>query len=223
MLGSNRQLVPKSVWQEKAGFVQEKARKTQQRIEEGFLPPQTALPESEGAIPANDGAEGQERAQHASESGSSQQLEQESDETTERHEANSNEPEANQHVRRSNRERRPPARAADYIPHENIAFEALLEPENVRESEFDEIDPIVAMKATSDPDTMYLWQAMKEPDFDKFKKAMEDEIADHIRLGNRKIVLQTDVPDGCAILQAVWSMKCKRALPRGKYTNTKHG
>ena len=73
-------------------------------------------------------------------------------------------------------------RAADYVPHENIAFEASLEPESVIESEFEELDPIVAMKATSDPDTMYLWQAMKEPDFDKFKKAMEDKIADHICL-----------------------------------------
>ena len=43
----------------------------------------------------------------------------------------------------------------------------------------DEIqDPILAYKATSDPDTMYLHQALKEPDKKQFIEAMEKEVED---------------------------------------------
>ena len=36
-------------------------------------------------------------------------------------------------------------------------------------------DPLHILKATTDPDTMYLHQAMKEPDAEEFKKAMQKE------------------------------------------------
>jgi hypothetical protein len=37
---------------------------------------------------------------------------------------------------------------------------------------------LVAYKATSDPDTMYLHEAMKEPDADNFVRAMLKEVMD---------------------------------------------
>ena len=41
-------------------------------------------------------------------------------------------------------------------------------------------DPILAMKAQSDPDMMYHRQAMKQSDHQLFKKAMEKEIQDQM-------------------------------------------
>jgi hypothetical protein len=211
-MGNNRDLIPKSEWQVKAGFKQDKARKTQRRIEEGFLPPATAATTNEGVptiqeeceepsaganLPQEPAIETQQERDRESETPRQQEeaeVQQESD------------------VRRSRRARRPPVRAADYVPHDHIAFEAIAEPEGVIDSEWDELHPLLSMKATSDPDTMYLWEAMKQPDFEQFKKAMENEIADHVRLGNWEIVLCTEVPEGCAILPAVWSMKRKRRI-----------
>ncbi len=101
---------------------------------------------------------------------------------------------------------RPPMRYADYISHEHIAFETLhmRNEENVAED-----DPIVAMKATSDPDTLYLWEAMKEPDFDKFQEAMQKEIDGHMERGNWKLRIRSSLPPNATVLPAVWAMKCK--------------
>jgi hypothetical protein len=51
---------------------------------------------------------------------------------------------------------------------------------------FDEgpCDHLLAMKAVSDPDTMYLHQAMKENDWPKFKEAMQKEVNDHSKSKN---------------------------------------
>jgi hypothetical protein len=43
---------------------------------------------------------------------------------------------------------------------------------------------LLAMRATSDPDTMYLHQAMKEDDWPKFKEAMQKEVDDHSKSKN---------------------------------------
>jgi hypothetical protein len=40
--------------------------------------------------------------------------------------------------------------------------------------------------ASTDPDTMYYQQAMKEPDREKFQAAMEKECSAHYREGNYK-------------------------------------
>jgi hypothetical protein len=114
---------------------------------------------------------------------------------------------APQPLRRSGRERRQPARFADYVPHQQIAFEALMEPSPDR-------DPVEleAMLASSDPDVMYLWQAMKEPDWPQFKAAMQKEIQDHTENENWEIVRCSDIPRNTPILPTVWSMKRKRRI-----------
>ncbi len=80
-------------------------------------------------------------------------------------------------LRRSQRARKQPVKFKDYIPHEQVAFESLFQ--------FTEEPPqkVQAMKAIHDPDTLYLWEAMKESDADKFLEAMQQEVDDHT---NRK-------------------------------------
>ncbi len=116
--------------------------------------------------------------------------------------------EPNPNVRRSGRQRRPPAYLQDYINPDQIAFNVLLDMELTKEK-FDAHHPLQAFKMISDPDTMYLWQAMREPDHEQFKATMEEEILNHMNNHHWEIVLKKDIPKGTLILPAVWSMKCK--------------
>jgi hypothetical protein len=72
-------------------------------------------------------------------------------------------------------------------------------------------DPI-AFAATSNPDTMYLHQALRAPDRDEFIEAMKQEIKDHESLHHWELVPKSEVPKGTIILPAVWSMKRKRRI-----------
>jgi hypothetical protein len=49
---------------------------------------------------------------------------------------------------------------------------------------------LLAYKAKADPDTIYLHQALKEPDREKFIKAMEKEIAQQVQRGSRVLHYQ---------------------------------
>ena len=71
---------------------------------------------------------------------------------------------------------------------------------------------ILAYKATSDPDTMYLHQAMKQPDRKHFLKAMSNEMTDQMDNGNFTIMERSEAPKGKSILPAVWQMKRKRNI-----------
>ena len=69
-------------------------------------------------------------------------------------------------------------------------------------------DPI-AYSASSDPDTMYMDQAMKQLDRKQFITAMVDEVAAHTNNGHWKLLLKSEVPTGIKILPLVWAMKQK--------------
>jgi hypothetical protein len=75
-----------------------------------------------------------------------------------------------------------------------------------------EDDPLKIFKATSDPDTMYHHEAMKEPDAEKFKQAMQKEWDDQLNNGNFTIHHRSKVSEGATILPAVWQMKRKRDI-----------
>ncbi|CAJ1959006.1 unnamed protein product [Cylindrotheca closterium] len=75
-----------------------------------------------------------------------------------------------------------------------------------------EQDPLSIYKATSDPDTMYMHEAMREKDAHEFKKAMKKEWEDQINNGNFSVVHRSQVPEGGTILPAVWQMKRKRDI-----------
>ena len=75
-----------------------------------------------------------------------------------------------------------------------------------------EQDPLTVFKATSDPDTMYMHEAMKEKDAKEFRKAMQKEWDDQFNNGNFTIVHRSEVPEGATVLPAVWQMKRKRDI-----------
>ena len=77
---------------------------------------------------------------------------------------------------------------------------------------FPEQDPLQAFKAMADPDTMYMHEAMKQHDADHFRKAMEKEWNDQMNNGNFTIIDRIKVPEGAAVLPAVWQMKRKRDI-----------
>jgi len=67
----------------------------------------------------------------------------------------------------------------------------------------------LAYVASKDPDTMYLHQAMKEPNKDKFLAAMVEEMDAQLKGGNFSMILRSKVPKGTTILPAIWQMKRK--------------
>jgi hypothetical protein len=77
-------------------------------------------------------------------------------------------------------------------------------------------DPLQAYKATTDPDTMYLHEAMKAPDRKEFVKAMEKEWKDQLSNGNFSVIKRSEVPADKPILPAVWQMKRKRDIKSGR-------
>jgi hypothetical protein len=77
-------------------------------------------------------------------------------------------------------------------------------------------DPLLAYKASADPDTMYMHQAVKEPDRDNFIAAMQKEVRDQSDNGNFSIIKRTDIPKGATTLPTVWQMRRKRDIKTRK-------
>jgi hypothetical protein len=73
-------------------------------------------------------------------------------------------------------------------------------------------NPLLAYKASADPDTMYVHEAMKEPDKKEFIKAMQKEVSDQSNNKNFSIIHRSEVPEGATILPTVWQMKRKRDI-----------
>ena len=81
-------------------------------------------------------------------------------------------------------------------------------------------DPI-SFVATSNKDTMYWHQAMKQPDASEFRKAAIREFNDHCERKHWVLLERSQVPKGKNILPAVWAMKRKRDILTGKITKYK--
>jgi hypothetical protein len=80
-------------------------------------------------------------------------------------------------------------------------------------------NPLLAYKASADPDTMYLHEAMKEPDRQQFVAAMDKEVKDQMGPDGNKnfsIIHRSSVPEGATILPTVWQMKRKRDIKTRK-------
>ena len=71
---------------------------------------------------------------------------------------------------------------------------------------------IYAMKATTDPGTMYFHEAMREPDREQFKEAMVKEMNAQLTSKTLELLHKSQVPQGATILPAVWQMKRKRRI-----------
>ena len=87
----------------------------------------------------------------------------------------------------------------------------MFEPSDINQS----LDPLLAFKATSDPDTMCHHQAMREPDREDFKFAMSKEIHDQMKNGNFTVLRRDKLPERTQALPTVWQMKRKRDVATG--------
>ena len=70
----------------------------------------------------------------------------------------------------------------------------------------------LAFAATDNPDILYWDQAMKAPDRDKFKEAVQTELDGHEQMGNYEPIPLNEVPKGTKLLDMVWSMRRKRKI-----------
>lgn len=102
---------------------------------------------------------------------------------------------------------KPPTRYEAYISIANY--------DGTYELPFQEYHPLMMYKATTNPDIMYLDEALMQPDRHEFVKAMLKEVRDHERRGHWKVIPKWMVPPGRRILPAVWSMARKRELLSG--------
>jgi hypothetical protein len=59
---------------------------------------------------------------------------------------------------------------------------------------------------------MYMHEAMRAPDRQKFIQAMEKDVGFQMANGNYTIVRRKDVPKDHTIFRAVWQMKRKRDI-----------
>ena len=79
-----------------------------------------------------------------------------------------------------------------------------------------DLDSPITYLAKTDRDTMYLHQALREPDREKFVQAVIKEMNDHIVRDHWKLIPISQVPANQKVLDAVWSMKRKRHLLTGE-------
>lgn len=114
-------------------------------------------------------------------------------------------------VTRVGRISRAPQRFDDYIAHAvDGPVEACIEYQHP-----------IALATSSDPDVMYLDQAMKQPDRKEFLKAMEKEINAHSDNDNWEVILRSEVPAGHKVLPSVWAMRRKRDISTQRITKWK--
>ncbi len=118
---------------------------------------------------------------------------------------------------RSGRESRPPQRLIEAFAAEIAQANNDHEPyEVLRDIHDDDANeqehPMMAYAASSDPDVMYLHEAMQQPDREEFKKAMTKEVKDQEARNNWEVVRREHVPTTATILPAVWAMRRKRRI-----------
>ena len=76
--------------------------------------------------------------------------------------------------------------------------------------------PLMAFAATNDPDTFYLHEAQREPDYKQFAEAMVKEIVNQWDNANFKLRLRSELKKGTPILPGVWALKRKRRILSGE-------
>ncbi len=224
-----------SRWQTKAGFVAQREPTNKKRAAPNETVPRKAMPRQvhwnappEGAATAPDPKRQRrelstDRGKGSSQTGITNMLQHPAT-TTASHEARTPQP-PEEETAQNEQERRRSSRTPQ--PVERLIDAMLVEIKDVTKHDVEgeifcleamfpsreEIEhPLMAYKATSDPDTMYLHEAMKEPDKDEFIRAMDKEVKDQIDNGNFTIIPRSSVPKGEKILPTVWQMKRKRDI-----------
>jgi hypothetical protein len=165
--GTQVRSIPRSLWQQKAGF---KRLSNQDNEEEESILQNEGDTDNE-FYDTVDGADDIEETSKAEGSEGSAENDQ-----------------VHQYITRSGRLIRKPERL------EYMAYESLLLPyDHDSWSEWCEQELFV-FKASTDPDTMYYHQAMREPDRDKFQEAIRKECEDHFKESNYKLIPKQKAP-----------------------------
>ncbi len=220
--GTQARSIPKTQWQYKLGFVKEPSRSTQIEVEQetGVIPFNTEMISPIPlAHPYGGGSEGdtelpeQYNDEENNESADEEDEDSPNSETAVTREATS--PNAGEYVTRSKRISRPPERL------QYVAIESLSEEYDYKdEDKWCETD-LLAFKASTDPDTMYHDQAMREPDRNKIVEAMQKERTAHYKKGTSKLIKKDSMPSGVPLLSSLWQMKRKRKPSTGEISKYK--
>lgn len=76
--------------------------------------------------------------------------------------------------------------------------------------------PLTIMQTImEEQDTLYLHEARKQPDWLHFRKAMDDEMQQHIKHNNFVIIDKKDKNENIDVLPAVWALRSKRKMMDG--------
>ena len=79
----------------------------------------------------------------------------------------------------------------------------------------------MSFKSTLYPETMYMYQAMKEEYKGEFKKSMQKDWGSKIKNGNFSIIKRYKVPKVATILPVVWKMRHKQDIKNRKFNRYK--
>jgi len=124
--------------------------------------------------------------------------------------------------RRSKRSRKPVTRLLEAmvaeilnqeVPGEIFTFQALYPQDDTHIA-----TPLQAFKATADPDTLYLHEAMREQDWPEFQAAMQLEIDQQLQMKVYSLIKRSEVPKVATILPAVWQLRQKKDVRTGATT-----
>lgn len=117
-------------------------------------------------------------------------------------------------ITRSGRRVRPSQRMREAMQSEDVvAFSAYYDAQHEQELQLqDEMEHPLAFMASSNADTMYYDQAIRQPDAPEFVKAIIKEVNDHIEKKHWKLIPREEVPSDAKVLPSVWSMKRKRDI-----------
>jgi hypothetical protein len=116
-------------------------------------------------------------------------------------------------LRRSTRIQQPTQGFLQSVAQEDIALAFQFDESMEDELKLQEAmaDPI-AFAASSDPDNLYMHEAMRQPDKKEFIKAMKKEVYSHEVNDHWERVKRTNIPKQHKVLPSVWAMKRKRRI-----------
>lgn len=101
------------------------------------------------------------------------------------------------------------------MPQERIAFLSDVEVSNPRYDIVDdlsEMENLIAYTTSSNLDTMYYHQAMKQPYKKELQRSIQEEMNNHTSRKHWKLVAYSKVSQGTCILGSVWTLKRKREI-----------
>jgi hypothetical protein len=213
-----------SLWQLKAGFLASKTipKGQQANKQTEIVPPSQPVQRQQVPFSQEEDTPTVERALEIQQDSTSQQAQPQQELLTQPEEQQQQPRQAQTQnpPRRSKRIRNPSKRLIQSmmaeivdqeIEGEIFSFQALFS----KDDTFTDVDGLLAYKAKADPDTMYLHQALKEPDRDEFIQAMEKEVYQQVDKKVYSIIKRSEVPKGATILPAVWALRRKRDVVTG--------